>query len=290
MRRRDFFAAVPLTAIRAASRLDEVFEYVKTTTKNGGLLVQQDGKLIYERYFGRAHREAAPNLASVGKSFTSIAAGILMSEKPKLFAEGLATLVYDDRLFPHAATDERKRRIRLGHLLTMTSGIRGNSPGFVRGKAVDLHPPGLDGWQAVIDSAAIAADMWCEPGEGYSYATAGVHLASMIVRHVSGVELEEYLRERVARPLGWGKWGFGYKRPEITHTPGGGGIKLRGVDVIRFGEMMLHGGRWRGRQIVPAEYVRMCGQASPFNPHSPYSLQFDVNSTAQADAPRDAYW
>jgi CubicO group peptidase (beta-lactamase class C family) len=132
--------------------------------------------------------------------------------------------------------------------------------------------------------------MWCEPGEGYSYATAGVHLVSMIVRHVSGVELEEYLRERVARPLGWRKWGFGYKRPEITHTPGGGGIKLRGVDVIRFGEMMLHGGRWRGRQIVPEEYVKMCGQASPFNPHSPYSLQFDVNATAQADAPRDAYW
>jgi CubicO group peptidase (beta-lactamase class C family) len=213
-----------------------------------------------------------------------------MHEKPKLFPDGLNTLVYDERLFPYAAADERKRRIRLGHLLTMTSGIRGNSPGFVRGKAVPVEPPGLDGWQAVVDSAAVNAEMWCDPGAGYSYATAGVHLASMIVRHVSGVELEEYLRERIAQPLGWGKWGFGYKRSEVTHTPGGGGIKLRGPDVIRFGEMMLRDGQWRGRQIVPAEYVKMCGQASPFNPHFPYTLQFDVNATGQAEAPRDSYW
>ena len=252
--------------------------------------MQRDGRLLYERYFGRAHRDATPNLASVGKSFTSIAAGILMHERPKLFPSGLDTLVYDDRLFPHAPGDERKRLIKLGHLLTMTSGIRGNSPGFVRGKSVPVDPPGLDGWQALQDTAAINADLWCEPGAGYSYATAGVHFVSMIVRHVSGVELEEYLRTRVAKPLGWGKWGFGYQRKEITHTPGGGGIKLRAPDVIRFGEMMLRGGKWNGNQIVPADYVRLCGSESPFNPHYPYSLQFDVNATGQAAAPRDAYW
>ena len=48
---------------------------------------------------------------------------------------------------------------------------------------VVIDPPGLDGWQAVVDSAAIDADLWCAPGAGYSYATAGVHLLSMMVRH-----------------------------------------------------------------------------------------------------------
>ncbi|SVE05427.1 uncharacterized protein METZ01_LOCUS458281, partial [marine metagenome] len=40
------------------------------------MLVVRKGWLIYENYFGLGHREALTNLASVGKSFTSVAAGI----------------------------------------------------------------------------------------------------------------------------------------------------------------------------------------------------------------------
>jgi CubicO group peptidase (beta-lactamase class C family) len=110
---------------------------------------------------------------------------------------------------------------------------------------------------------------------------------SMIVRHVSGVELQQFIGEKIAKPLGWGKWGFGYRRPEITHTPGGGGIEVRGPDIVRFGQMLLRG----GENIVPREYVKLCSTASPYNPHYPYSLQFDVNAAGQvARAPRDAYW
>ena len=42
---------------------------------------------------------------------------------------------------------------------------------------------------------------------------------------------------------------------------------------------------------MPAEYVHHCGRASPYNPHSPYSLQFDVNTDGHvAGYPRDAFW
>ena len=39
------------------------------------------GYLVYERYFGRGHREALPELASCGKAFTSVAVGIMLKEK-----------------------------------------------------------------------------------------------------------------------------------------------------------------------------------------------------------------
>jgi CubicO group peptidase (beta-lactamase class C family) len=132
----------------------------------------------------------------------------------------------------------------------------------------------------MVDENAIAADLWCSPGAGYSYATAGVHLVSMMIRRVTGNEMQQYIAERIAKPLGWGEWGFGYRRPEIRHTPGGGGIEVRAKDMIRFGEMLLREGNWNGTQIVPREYVRMCSRRSPFNPHSPYSLQFDVSDRA----------
>lgn len=42
-------------------------------------------------------------------------------------------------------SDPRKADIRLGQLLAMTSGIRGNNPGIVRGNKVILDPAGPDG-------------------------------------------------------------------------------------------------------------------------------------------------
>jgi hypothetical protein len=73
-----------ITGIGVA-QLDKSLEVAKASTKNGGILVVKSGWLVYEGYFGLAHGDATPNLASCGKSFTSVAAGILMSESPDSF-------------------------------------------------------------------------------------------------------------------------------------------------------------------------------------------------------------
>lgn len=275
-------------------KLDEAFEYIKGSSKHGGLLVVRHGWLVYERYFGRAGREATPNTASCGKLFTSLAMGILMRERPELFPDGLDQKVYTPRYLPPEAfplNDPAKSEIRLGQLLSMTAGLAGNSPGSVRGKEVEINPPGLDGAKAMFDANAYAERLWCKPGAGYSYATTSPHIVSIIVRHLAGMELQQYLEQRLAKPLGWGRWGYGYRQTGMTHTPGGGGIALRATDMLRAGYLMLHEGKWEGRQIVPAAYVRKCARPSPYNPHFPYSLQTELNSGGAAPAaPRDAYW
>ncbi len=285
-----------------ARKLDDAFQFVQTTTKHGGLLVARRGWLVYERYFGRGHRDATPNTASCGKSFTSIAAGILLAERRDLFPQGLDQKVFTPVFLPAEAfplSDPAKAEIKLGQLLAMSAGIRGNNPGYVRGKEVRLDPSGPDGWLACTDAMALGkADgplntltLWTKPGGGYSYATSSVHLASMVLRHVAGMELQQYVEERLARPMGWGRWGWGYRRPEITHTPGGGGIAVRATDMLRFAYLLLRHGKWAGRQLVPAAYVRHCGRRSPYNPHYPYSLQFNVNEDGHlAGVPRDAFW
>lgn len=285
-----------------AARLDEAFEYVKGTSKHGGLLVVRHGWLVYERYFGRAHRNANANHASIGKSFTSVAVGVLLAERPDLFPEGLDQKIFTPRYMPRSAfplTDERKRDIRLGQLLAMTAGIRGNNPGYVRGREVTLDPPGPDGWEASIDEMAFGKaggklntkTLWCDPGEGYSYATSSAHLASIVLRHVTGQELEQYVQQKLAGPMGWGRWGWGNKAKNRDHTQGGGGIAPRPADMLRFGYLLLGGGRWGNSQLVPEAYARHCGRPSPYNPHFDYSLQFNVNGNGFWPAvPRDAFW
>jgi CubicO group peptidase (beta-lactamase class C family) len=290
------------------NKLDEALAFVKGSTRNGGLLVVRRGWLVYEEYFGLGHRDATPNLASVGKSFTSIAVGILLSERPNQFPQGLDQEVFTPAFLPPEAfplTDPRKAKIKLGQLLAMTAGIRGNNPVHVLGKEGTIDPAGPDGALAATDMVAVGKDdvegqgrrystetLWCEPGGGYSYATSSIHVASMVLRHVTGMELQQYVDSRLARPLGWGTWGFGYRNvSSVRHTPGGGGIAVRATDMLRFGYLLLREGRWHDAQLVPAEYVRASTRQSPYNPHYPYSLQFNVNTNGNhADLPRDAFW
>lgn len=83
--------------------LDEAFAIAEASTRNGGLLVVRRGWLVYERYFGKGRRDATPNLASCGKSFTSIAVGMLISERPELFPDGLDQKVFTPHYLPAEA-------------------------------------------------------------------------------------------------------------------------------------------------------------------------------------------
>src|SRR5262245_60481247 len=74
-------AKIEKTAGLDKRKLDGAFDYVQTTSQHGGLLVVRHGYLVYERYFGRGDREALPELASVGKAFTTVAVGIMLREK-----------------------------------------------------------------------------------------------------------------------------------------------------------------------------------------------------------------
>jgi len=195
--------------------------------------------------------------------------------------------------------------IKLGQLLAFSAGIRGNNPVYVHGKSGTIDPAGPDGWQALVDEYALGLEeghgegrpfstksLWCEPGEGYSYASASIHIAAIMLRHITGTELQEYLQSHLADPLGWGRWGYGYKNySKVKHTPGAGGIALRSTDMLRFGYLLLNEGRWGKEQIIPIEFVQHATQATPYNPQFPYSLQFNVNTGGEKEKlPLDAFW
>ena len=287
------------------NKLDDAFTYIQQTSQHGGLLVVRHGHLVYERYFGRGHREALPELASCGKAFTSIAVGIMLKEKASLIPSGLDEKVYNAKYLPaeyFPVDDARKSQINLGQLLSMSAGIRGTNPVYVKGVRQTWEQPTIDnGPWSTTDDFAMRQSLWCAPGECYSYSTSSSHLPAMIVRRLTGMEMEEYLRQRLTKPLGFGTWGYAMYRPKLKsgidaegrmfHTPGGGSIAVRSTDVLRFGYLLLHRGKWGRQQIVPAEFVDMCGRMSKYNPHYSHSFNFNVNEDGHVTGvPRDAYW
>ena len=258
-----------------ARRLDQAGEYNQRCSQNAGLLVVRHGWLALERYVGRANREARPDMASTGKAYTSIACGILLQEFAGRFPAGLD--------------------ITLGHLLCMSGGYTGEGgapTAVVMGRSFPLKPvPGQD--LRDLDGSSLRCAMWTNAGGGYSYSSPEPHIASMVLRRVSGMDLREYIDARLAKPMGWGAWNYCLHRGNITlpHANGAGSIAVAATDALRFGYCLLQDGRWGNRQLVPSNYIAQCRQMSRFNPHSPYSLMFEHNADGHvAGAPRDAFW
>jgi CubicO group peptidase (beta-lactamase class C family) len=287
---RDLAAVYP-------DRLEHAYDVTQRTTQNGGLIVVHNGYLVFERYFGRAHRNANPDMASTGKAFTSIACGIMLDEFKEKIPDGLDTKVFTEKYLPEAfpLDDARRANITLGQLLCMTAGYNGEgqSPvGIVNGKASPMKPaPGQN--IRDLDQSSLKCRLWCDPGAGYSYSSPSPHIASIVLRHVTGMELKDYIDTRLAKPMGWGAWNYCLHRGDydMPHANGAGSTALHATDVMRFGYCLAKNGKWNDKQLVPPAYLALCNKPSKYNPHCPFTLQWEQNSDGHvAGAPKDAYW
>ncbi len=329
-------------------RLEQTWEFTQRCTQNAGLLVVRNGWLVFEKYVGRASRNANPDMASTGKAYTSIACGIMLQEFRDKIPDGLDTKVFTPKFLPEGSMralarsdsapspvsggadksksegtanaselparareaarearavpetkfefdDPRRADITLGQLLCMTGGYNGEggSPtAVVMGKSFPLKAsPG----QSIkdVDGSSLRCAMWTNAGAGYSYSSPEPHIASMVLRRITGLELDKYIDERLAKPMGWGAWGYCLNRGgfRMPHANGAGSIAVHATDALRFGYCLARGGKWGDKQLVPADYVALCNKPSPHNPHCPYTLMFEQNSDGHViGAPRDAFW
>ena len=283
------------------ARLEQAWELTQRCTQNGGLLVVRNGWLVFEKYFGRASRNANPDMASTGKAYASIACGIMLKEFHDKIPEGLETKVFTPKFLPEAFSpdgnldDPRRADITLGQLLCMTGGYTGEGGApiaVVMGRPFPLKAvPGQN--IRDLDASSLHCAMWTNAGAGYSYSSPEPHIASMVLRRVTGMELQDYIEEHLAKPMGWGAWGYCLHRDGFTmpHANGAGSIAVHATDALRFGYCLLRQGKWAEKQLVPADYIALCNRMSPHNPHCPYTLMFEHNADGHvAGAPRDAFW
>lgn len=277
--------------------IEAAYTICERGTQNGGLLVVRHGYLVFEKYFGLAQRNSNPDMASTGKAVTSIACGIMLHEFHDKIPDGLDTKVFTKQYLPEAfpLDDPRKADITLGQLLCMTGGYNGEGGapvGVIHGQARQLKRSAGQNIRD-LDMSSIRVPLWIEPGGGYSYSSPEPHIASIVLRHITGMELQQYIQKRLAEPMGWGAWDYCLHRGDyvMPHANGAGSIALHATDALRFGYCLLHDGRWGDKQLVPADYVAMCNKPSKYNPHTPFTLMFEQNSDGHVvGAARDAFY
>jgi CubicO group peptidase (beta-lactamase class C family) len=102
---------------------------------------------------------------------------------------------------------------------------------------------------------ALAPVLLYEPGQHYNYSNGDASIADAVVAAAAGKDLLSYGNEVLFAPLGFKnvEWWF---RDKAGRYPGGWGLRLRAIDMARFGQLYLQNGRWQDKTIIDASFVR----------------------------------
>ena len=253
--------------------MSDLFDnFLENARRDGFFLLdaqlRRDGEVVgqWSRFPARPRFE----VYSVAKAFTGVAAGIAMDE-------GLIHL--EERLcdsFPEEAAladGPFVWEITVRDMLTMTSGM---------GKAMLWR----DGWERkhARDWARYVfehGDFVHRPGETFLYNNVNSYMLGCLIEKRSGQNLREYLRHRLFEPLGIGN-------PEwidcpMGHTVAANGLVLNADELGRFGQLIVNGGVWEGRRLLPEEFIRamltpfaVTGERVPGDPPVPAGYGYHI--------------
>jgi CubicO group peptidase (beta-lactamase class C family) len=146
--------------------------------------------------------------------------------------------------------DERKRRITLRHVLTMTTGLDWNEElAYDDPKNDAAVMEATDDWvQLVIDRPVVK-----DPGTVFNYSSGTSELLAYIFQKETGQDIEKYGEKYLFTPLGIGHY---WKRTPMGVVDTEGGLFLKDSDLAKIGYLYLHDGMWEGKQIVSKEWVK----------------------------------
>ena len=190
-------------------------------------LVMQDGKVVYDKAFGWADKEAGRRMttdtifriASQTKALTSTAIMQLVEEGSVSLSTRAGTVIPTFAQTMVAVANERGivrqvpaiRPITIRDLLTHTAGISyGGEPSVVAlYQKKGLGPGSGAGWYTADKDEDVCDTMErlgtlpfvSQPGEAWVYGY-NTDVLGCIVQRVSGTPLDAYIREHITRPLG----------------------------------------------------------------------------------------
>lgn len=201
------------------------------------LVVVRNGFLVEERYYAGSKVSTLRNVASITKSVSSILVGIALEQgKIRSLDQTIAELL------PEAAARAPASAVNgvtLAQILTQTSGFADDRQSDTR----HLEPRVLD-----LPLEPAAPPVW-------RYSSAAVSLIAPILARAVGGPVEDFARASLFSPLGIGDYDYDWRRDATGNVRSDSGLRLCARDLARLAWTMADGGRWRGRQVVPAQWV-----------------------------------
>ena len=278
-------------------------EHPATKSHGGALVVVHKGYIINESYVTGADGGPQPwtartcnAIASSTKSVFGTAVGVFLDEFEDQVHLDSYLLDLIPQIRDQPITDERKKQIRVKHVLSMTSGHDGEEPW--RATNPRRHYPGYSGafqmyeycfgwWH--FEGIPSHKTLHFAPGSDFHYSNFGMEQMALAMRNVSGEQVGPYVYDRVLRHIGMpiGVRDNQYKHvpePNFSDQPGwavagsegcdaygtdksespygyntivGASLRCNARDLARLGYLWAKRGRWGDRQLVPEAWMKL---------------------------------
>lgn len=212
------------------------------------LVVLKNGALVHESFYLGTGAEDLRISWSVAKSFLSALFGIVLAEGKIVSLDDPVT-----RYAP-ALVGSAYDGASIHDVLTMSSGVGFNEDYLDFWSDINRMGRVLALGGSMDGFAADMKDRAAEPGARMHYVSIDTHVLGMVIRGATGEDIPELLERHILAPLG-------IEAAPYYLTDGDGvsfvlgGLNVTTRDYARFGQMMLQGGEWQGRQIVPRDWA-----------------------------------
>lgn len=211
-------------------------------------LIIRNDTILYEQYFDGTNSSSIMPSFSVSKSFVSALVGIAIGDG---FIKSVDQPVTD--FIPELLdNDTAFRQITIDDLLNMRSGVR-----FNEGYLSPFADMAKYYYGTNLQRYILKLKIDRPPDEVYNYQSVNTLLLGMALERATGTPLNEYLSQKIWKPLGMST-DVGWSIDSERH----GTIKAfccldaPARDFARFGRLYLNNGQWQGNQVVPETWVK----------------------------------
>lgn len=227
-------AILSLAAISGADSIDAVIRQEMRRTGIPGVAVGilRNGRLEDVRTYGyvdlenrvKTHRDSVFEIGSISKQFTS-AAVLLLAEDGKLKLEDTV-----GQHLPQLPAQWKGLTIR--QILSHTAGLKDTVTG--------IDDPKFKRGDYYKNPGNFPLDF--EPGTSWSYSNLGFEIAADIVESISGKRIDEFLRDRIWKPLGMTQTRFTDPKVVVKRRAKGYTATEKGYEnAVPIGPLAAHG-------------------------------------------------
>lgn len=205
------------------------------------LIIAHEGRPIVERRFRGPDLDSPVNIKSASKSVISALVGIAIERE---ILDGVDEIAVSRLESIVPAADPKLRRVTIGNLLSMQSGLERTSGPFY-GRWISSS-----NWVRY----ALSRPFVDEPGGRMLYSTGNSHILSAMLTRASGRSTHELARDWLGAPLN-------IQIPTWPRDPqgiyfGGNNMALSPRALLRFGELYRNDGMVDGRRVLSSAWIR----------------------------------
>lgn len=234
----------------AKNKLDDIsFEVNKGTYPNlEGLIITQNGKPIYEKYFHGFLKDSLHDTRSAFKSVAGILIGIAID---KGFIKNVNEKVYSffPDYKPYGNWNVLKDSMTIEHLLEMKSGFDCEEWNGDKDCEDDMETK-QDWIKFCLD-----LPLKNKPGSQWDYTSINAMLLGGIIAHTSHMTVSDFADMYLFKPLGINN--YRWTKDPMGHETSAGSFYISTRDMNKIGQLVLNDGVFDRERIVSKKWIRV---------------------------------